>query len=305
MLIGIAILLATTGLMHGAACQTLQDEDGRGPSPLKAGVASFDSPAEAPPSEPDSPPTTAPADITVGETKPPAVKLLDEIEHAADDLHSFTASILYEVEDALIGETQMRKGEVIYRLEPESGGRSVAILFDEFIQNRRKREQLSHYIFSDRWLVEIDHDQKLFIKREIAAPGEQFDPFKLGEGPIPLPVGQPADEVLKRFDVSLTDLPEDGPLRKLEAAKVDGLRLVPKPDTPLAEDFTRIDLFYDRRTRLPVGVNVIESNGDRKTARLDEMVRNPALSETQRAKLSIEPPDPKQWKIDIRPLGQG
>jgi hypothetical protein len=305
MLIGIAILLATSGLMSGAACQTLQDEDGRGPSPLQAGVASFDSSADGPPSEADPPPTTAPADITVGETKPPAVKLLDEIEHAADDLHSFTASIFYEVEDALIGETQIRKGDVIYRLEPEIGGRSFAILFDEFIQNRRKREQRSHYIFSDRWLVEIDHDQKLFIKREIAAPGEQFDPFKLGEGPIPLPVGQPADEVLKRFDVSLIDLPDEGPLRKLEADTVDGLRLVPKPDTPLAEDFTRIDLFYDRRTRLPVGVNVIESNGDRKTARLGEIARNPKLSEAQRAKLSIEPPDPKQWKIDIRPLGQG
>ena len=44
-----------------------------------------------------------------------------------------------------------------------------------------------------------------------------------------------------------------------------------------------------------------ESNGNRKTVRLMQAQRNPKLDETQLAKLSIQDPDPAQWRIDIRP----
>jgi len=259
-------------------------------------------PGGSPDQAADTPAATAdPTDEPPGDD--PVIRLLTELEGGAADLRAFTADIVYEVEDALLGEKVVRKGELIYRARPETKQKSFAILFDTVIENRRKREKLKHYIFSGRWLVEVDHDEKLFIKREVVPPGEDFDPLKLGEGPFPLPIGQPKDEVLARFDVTLCPLPDTGILRRLAGAvEVDGLKLIPKADTAAAEDVERIDVFYDRATRLPVGVNLIETNGDRKTARLDNVKRNPALGEVDLAKLSITEPDPTQWHIDIRPL---
>ena len=232
-----------------------------------------------------------------------AVALLRKLEKGGDDLRAFTADIFFEEADALLGDVIRRSGEVIFQADPAEAVRSFAIAFDEVIANNRKREQQKRYVVSGRWLVEIDPEQKLFIKREIVPQGREFDPFKLGEGPVPLPVGQSADEVLHRFEASLAELPETGPLSKLRGkVEVDGLELIPKPGRDVAEEFERIELFYDRATLLPVGVNVIEVNGDRKTARLDNVRRNPQLTEQELEKLDITEPDPREWRIDIQPL---
>ena len=178
----------------------------------------------------------------------PAHVLLGELEKAGADLKTFTAKVFYEEEDALVGDIVRRTGEVIYRNPDKPDVKSFAILFNERIAGGRKRTQLKHYVFSGRWFVEVDHDQKMFFKYEVVAPGETFDPLKLGEGPFPLPIGQERDEVLERFDVTMIELPTDGPLRKLrDRDPVDGLRLTPKPGIPAAEDYKYFELFWDGR----------------------------------------------------------
>jgi hypothetical protein len=293
-------LIAAAGLLRCPAPLPPADAGGTGPRPAQAAVAS---PWAC--EDETAPPAEQPA--AAGQDEPaeddPVIALLDALERSADDLRTFTASIHYEVEDALLGEKVIRKGELVYRVDPVDGKKSFAILFNSRIANGRKRDQLKHYIFSDGWFVEVDHDEKLFIKRQVVAEGEEYDPLKLGEGPFPLPIGQAREDVLARFDVSLIELPDTGPLAKLKGGKpVDGLRLIPRPGSQAAEDIDRIDLFYDRATHLPVGISIIEVNGDRKTARLEDLRRNPPLDEAALAKLSIEEPDPTEWRIDIREL---
>ncbi len=180
---------------------------------------------------------------------------------------------------------------------------SFAIFFDFAIVGRRKERHPKHIIFRDGWLVEIDHENRQFVKRQVVAPGEDVDPLRLGEGPIPLPIDQTRESVLSRFDVSLIDLPEDGPLARLRGgADVDGLHLVPKAGAPVAKDFASVDLFFDRETRLPAGVTVIKPNGDRKTARLTDLRRNPPFDAEDLAKLDIAEPKGGDWRIDVRPL---
>lgn len=238
-----------------------------------------------------------------------AIAVLRRQELAARDLNTFTAKVVYETTSGLLGDSVLRTGRIIYRapLAGEStaspNDKALAIRFDAVIENRRKRERVQEYVFAGRWLVEKDAEQKLFIKREVAPPGETFDPFKLGEGPIPLPIGQPAEEVLKRFTVATTDPPTTGRLAKLAGrTSIDGIRLVPRPGTKAAEDIERVDLFYDRETNLPIGVSVVETNGDTKTARLDEIKRNVALDAETIELLSVETPDEPGWTIDLRPL---
>ena len=95
-------------------------------------------------------------------------------------------------------------------------------------------------------------------------------------------------------------LPEQGMLARLEAESVDGIRLIPRPGTGAADEFRHIDLFYDKTTNLPVGIEAVELNGDRKTVRLSEVRRNPNFTPDMLAKLEISNPDPAEWKIDIQ-----
>ena len=56
-------------------------------------------------------------------------------------------------------------------------------------------------MFDGQWLIEKRPDKKQFVAREIAAPGEDFDPLSIKEGIMPIPIGQRAADVLERFDV--------------------------------------------------------------------------------------------------------
>lgn len=239
------------------------------------------------------------------EDRDPVDEVLLKLERSADDLRTFTADIVYESYEDLLGKREIRTGELIYRTDAEAGTTSFAILFDALIVNQRRSERLKHYVFHERWLVEIDHEARQFIKREIVAPGKQFDPLKLGEGPIPLPIGQAKDDVLARFRVSIIDESDQSLLKDIE--KAHGLQLVPRSGTPEADEYQRIELFYDRETLLPVGINAIETNDNRKTVRLRNLARNPALDAAQRAKLSVDEPDANAgWSIDVRPWqGEG
>lgn len=233
------------------------------------------------------------------ESAGPVHALLGELEAAGRSLRSFTADVYYLHEEDLLGRREIRMGHIVYR-NPEDANPAFAILFNRLIVGDRATDQQKHYIFADRWLVEIDHANRQFISREIVPPGRDFDPLRLGEGPIPLPIGQPRDEVLTRFDVTLLEsLPESGPLSRLE--NVDGLRLVPKPGTPEARDFQHVDLYYDRAHRLPVGIQTLHTNDDRKIIRLSNLEHNPQLTQQQLDQLSIQTPDPQSWAIDIRP----
>lgn len=268
-----------------------------------------DEPASAPQTQ--SAPPTAPAPAAATQTAPsPQVSpqindLLDRLERSAADLSGFTADIAYEKEDATLGRRELRTGTLIYRLDQTAGDKSFAVLFDSTIIGRSKRDEPRHYIFNGRWLAEIDHVNKVFIKREIVPPGKHLDPLKLGEGPFPLPIGQPKSEVLARFDVTAADLPKEGMLKVFKPEDVEALLLVPKPGAKEAQEFAKVELFYDKATLLPVGIKTVEANGDRKIVRLTNLQRNPVFSPEQLAKLNIQEPDPREWRIDVRPWQAG
>ncbi len=238
----------------------------------------------------------------------PVEALLDRLERSAEDLRDFQAKIRYYIWDAVLEEKQIRSGELIYQVDPDDRSKRFAILFDTFVFSNRQEKESKHYIFADGWLVEVDHNRKQFIKRQIVAPGEEFDPLKLGEGPFPLPIGQPKTEVLARFDVKLLDAPSDPLLAKMLIDRdVQGMVLFPKPNTSEAEKFQRVELFYDRATMLPVGINAVAAgaidpddpnSSSRKTVLLTNLKRNEGVDES---KLSIAEPDKRQWDIDIRP----
>ncbi len=237
--------------------------------------------------------------VDANEPKSPG-EWLDRLEQQAGSLKAFTAKVLYQHFDDLLGRRETRTGNIIYKVDETTRNTSFAVLFERIVVGNRAENRAKHYIFADRWLVEIDHEAKQFIKREVVPPGEELDPLKLGEGPIPLPIRQSREDVEERFEVSLVELPEEPPLNILK--NVVGLRLVPKENTPEAKDFERVDVFYDRENGLPLGIIAIEKNGDEKTVRLDSVKHNPQLTDEQLAKISIDEPNPREWAIDVERL---
>lgn len=220
-------------------------------------------------------------------------EILDNVEKA--DVSSVSATITYIRIDPILERREIRTGKVLFRTS-EGKKREAAILFDTLIIGRRREEKQKHYIFSGRWMAEIDYENKQFIKRELVAPeSEDIDPFELGRGPIPLPIGQTKESIRSKFEVTKIAKPDEGPLSKLSDAVV-GVHLVPKTEN----DWESIDLFYDPTTWLPIGVQTVETDGTTRISRLTDLTLN-EFGEEDKQLLNIDTPDPKEWSIDVRP----
>jgi hypothetical protein len=211
------------------------------------------------------------------------------------EVNALTARVSYVRTDPILDRKELRSGKLLFR-EIE-GKREAAIVFDTLIIGRRKETKQKHYIFSGRWMAEVDHDTKQYIKRELVPPDQKnIDPFDLGSGPIPLPIGQKKESVLKKFDVTFTDKPTEGHLAKIEG-EVVGLHLEPK----VGDEWAYINLFYDPSTWLPVGVETVEIDGTKRTSRLTDLQLN-ALTDVEVQLLDIKTPDLKEWSIDVQQL---
>ncbi len=222
-----------------------------------------------------------------------AEAVLEQVEKVS--VPAASADITYIKIDPVLERKEIRTGTLVYRACV--GHKDAAIAFDTLIIGRRKETRNKRYVFSGRWFVEVDPERKQFIKRELVSPesAKSLDPFALGNGPVPLPIEQTKDSVLKEFDVSRTALPDEGLLSKLDESVV-GIQLTPKHKS----EWKTIDLFYDSDTWFPVGVQTIESDGTIRQSKLTNVALT-ELSDVQKAQLDIETPDPKDWSIDIQP----
>jgi len=220
-------------------------------------------------------------------------QVLEHVEQVS--VTAASADITYVKIDPILERREIRTGTLVYR--SCVGQKDAAIAFDTLIIGRRKETRDKRYVFSGRWFVEIDPEQKQFIKRELVSPesAKSLDPFALGNGPVPLPIEQTKESVLKEFDVTSIKKPTEGLLSKLDDGVV-GIQLTPKNSS----EWTTIDLFYDPTTWFPVGVQTLETDGTLRQSRLTN-VSLTELTESQKAQLDIAIPDPKEWSIDIQP----
>jgi hypothetical protein len=270
------------------------------PACLIATLSLLATPPEASP--PPVPPAPEAAAEAASPAVPPAVDdLLTRLESAANDLRDFSANIAYERFDALIEETERRFGRLV--LEGQGKERKLALLFDEYIDGSGRSDRTrDHWLFLDGWLVEINEKAKTVTERQIAPPGSTFDPLKLGEGPFPIPLGQPKAEVLKRFRVD--DLGKsDAPLLK-SLPPCRGLRLVPIEGTEFAKETAAVEVWYEPESLSPLGLVIRNVNGDTVAVRLVKPARNAGLSEADRTLLAKPEINPTQWAIDRRPLAK-
>ena len=155
----------------------------------------------------------------------------------------------------------------------EGGGR-FAVRFDRLVFDGEQRDEVQHFIFDGAWFVEKLPEDRQVNRRRVVPPGERIDPLRVGEGPFPVPIGQKADEILRRFDAVLLDGREgDGELLPAVFGRMHQLVLVPKVGAAEADDFRRIVLWYDpEATVIERGEDGVERSSKRLMPRMARTV---------------------------------
>lgn len=235
-----------------------------------------------------------------------AKELLSALETADRGIETLQAGIRYIRRMVLQGDEQIRQGELYFRQapSPERGRaeRTFAVRFTHLVVGRRFEEDRQDWIFDGEWLIERRPSERQYVARQIAPPGENIDPLRLGEGPLPIPIGQRAADVLERYDAELVNAHagienESSSLNNF----VNGswqLRLTPKSQNDADNEFQEIRLWYEKETLLPRLAKTINRSGDEAFVQLITLRVNEPIRENV---FTIEPPSEKEgWDIEIR-----
>ena len=231
--------------------------------------------------------------------------MLSALEKAGDTISTFRANVIYDRVDAVSENRERRTGQIVLaQIAGQLKSRTLAIMFDQLIDaSGHATTERQRFVFSGGWLFEFDDQRHQLIARELVAPGEQLDPLRIGEGPIPIPIGQKKVEVLQRFEVKFAGQPAEPLLKRLE--NIQGLALHPKQNAGVDPDLGDICVWYDLATLMPVAVKATTKGGDEKILLLTKIEVNKALDDSATALLATEPPastpNGAAWRKDVRP----
>ncbi len=174
-------------------------------------------------------------------------ELLAQLEQAGQDSPAIQADIEYHIDQLLTGDSEHRTGTVKFQTETEDDSAKFYIKFDTLaLGDGPINADAVEYAFNGRWLTIAKHRIKQMTRYEVAAEGQRIEAFKLGKGPFPLPFGQTAETMNTYFDITTAPPADDAP------ANTDYLLLIPKEDRAEELNFTRMEMWIDRTTHLPV-----------------------------------------------------
>lgn len=219
--------------------------------------------------------------------------VLDQLDQRGQTLDSFVADVELIEEDATLATENTRVGRIWYQKLPDGSVR-LRIAFTERLDKNAKRNDPIDYVLEGGRLIERQHTKKLEVRRQILRPGEKLNPFKLGEGPVPLPIGQKKEEVKKQFDVTLARPEKEDP------AGTSHVLLRPKAGTSLARKFSLIDVWVDQKTQMPAKIMTSDRKEENlRTTTLKNVQINPRLTDED---FRLPVIDETQWNVTVETL---
>jgi outer membrane lipoprotein-sorting protein len=200
-------------------------------------------------------PAAAPAPGTAVALQPgsPVEQVLDALHARGEGLRDFAADVAMAEIDALTGDTTTLNGKVWFKAPAEGQGRLRVSFDSRQVGQRIDKNARLDYLLDGGWLIERDYRRKLQVDRQVLKPGQQMNLLKLGEGPFPLPIGQPRDEVIRLFEVKKIEPKADDPASTIH------IQLVPRPDTQFARRFKTIDVWVDTRSNFPRKIQTVDT----------------------------------------------
>ncbi|MHC4975218.1 MAG: LolA family protein [Planctomycetota bacterium] len=255
---------------------------------------------------------TLASSATHAQTSQEARDLLVELESAGSSFETLQGLLQYDRRFLLQGDRHIRRGALSYKRFEKDGvpRQAFEVRFDTLLLPMQGRMEPDEQIwaFNGEWLFEIRPQEKIYNARQLTLPDQLIDPLRLGEGPIPIPIGQKAGEVLARYDAQvvgavdgLDGLEGHAELESFAAGSIQ-LHLTPLPSLLEEDDFREIRLWYDRETLLPrMSIAELQS-GDISVVQLLNVRTNEALPQSA---FEIDPPAPEDgWQVQIEPIEQ-
>ncbi len=224
------------------------------------------------PTTPGGPPAPKPAAQTIA---PEAMKLLKALEAAGANYPVLTAKVNYNVLDRLTGDEETRTGRVAFQNRTAKTPARFAIRFETLALGKAKpTDSKLDYVYDGYWFHIAKHRQKTITRIEVTRPGQEADVLKIGKGPFPIPFGQKAADVARLFEVT-TRAP-----RESDPKNTGYLRLVPRKEHKVSVKFTRMEIWIDEKTFLPVKVKTRDKNKAYTTATFSEIKKADKLADT-------------------------
>ncbi len=212
--------------------------------------------------------------------------ILKALQQRGTTLHNFQAHLVVQVHHLRTDEKDMNIGHIWY--QRSHGKTRFDIRFNMLVVDGAiaKRHADHDIVFEGHWLIDRNGSAKIFRKIEIAPPGKKFNPLRLGQGPIPIPIGQKPSVVEKEFHIQLLK-------NKKMPPHTVGLKLIPRDKS--AFTFVEVDFWINTRTWLPIEIIRTDPDGTPTTARLSKIV----INKTMRHDFHLSPPG-SGWTVVVK-----
>lgn len=181
------------------------------------------------------------------ELDPAVDKVLTQLEKR--EVHDLRAKVKWELAYVVEEEedSTCKLGTIWYRQSAPVA--KFKVHFDKKIAGTTARPLDEQHLFDGRWYTELQSTTKTVTRREIRREDDASNPYKLGEGPFPLPFGQKKADILREFEVSV--IPE----KKNDPPDADHLLLKPRPDTATGQTYKTVE-FWVLRSGADAGLPV-------------------------------------------------
>ena len=225
---------------------------------------------------------------------PAALAVLLKQETAYSLYDTIKADVTYTMNNRRLGTEEVRSGWVAYRkLDPDKQTPpGVRVTFEQLTVNKRTFKDRQDYAFDGYWFTIAKHKIKQLNRFQVAVKGQIVQPFRLGRSPFPLPFGQRAGDVLAMTTIS-TRQP-----RQSDPENTDYLLLTAKESAADSLNFVRMEIWLDRKLRLPVKIRSRDKAHNVNTAEFTKIMVNQELP-----KDAFRLADPgRGWKVNIQPM---
>ena len=269
--------IAAALALCSAACSAARAETGGATRPASRPAAVAESPA-----------TTIPVDPTVDQ-------VLEALHARGDDLRTLSATVaMTEVpaQDNGLGDEPLTRGG---RLVVDRTGDAprVRATFDRETRGTRTvaGDKLEYLLDGDTLTDRTYGTRKSEVRRQVRRGDDGPVDLLAVDGPLPLPVGQPPEDVKKRFEATVVAPAPTDPTGTAH------LRLVPRPGSRSAGEFESIDLWPDRADALPRRVETVDKTTIKTTDLSDVELNRPLPDDA-----FTLPPIDGTWQVTVQPL---
>jgi outer membrane lipoprotein-sorting protein len=248
--------------------------------------------------------TTQPATATAPAVDPAVRKILDAMETAGKTTKSVRADFTYKTVNLTLGDEEFRTGWVAYQRGQtiKSGGKVAMTIpprfrvhFETMRLGRGKTVTMKvDYIFDGKNFIIARAKNKNIIRMQVPPNMQGANMLALGKGPMPIPFGQKAADMITHFVCTTR------PKRFNDPKETVYLNLVPRKAHAKKLNSAYIHMWASTKHHLPIKIVSKDKSKNLITTSFTNMKINKDVK-----KSLFRFPKPFGWKLIVQPFKAG